>query len=219
MRKFRNSPAKDTEPDSLETAGQLPEPSGKQSAFGREAVSTILLLVVAILIALFIKAFVVQPYIVDGESMQPTLMDSDRLLVDKIPRTIARIDHHQYVPKRGAIIIFNQSNLPNYVGTKQLVKRVVGLPGERVVVGQNRITIYNSAHPNGFNPDTPDGYPVNAQLTTGNIDITLGPHQIFVCGDNRSNSEDSRYFGPVNLDNVVGKLVLRIFPLGQAKKF
>jgi signal peptidase I len=166
-----------------------------------------------------IKAFIVQPYIVDGESMKPTLQNEDRLIVNKLPRTLARIDHHPYIPERGSIIVFNQNNLPNYAGTKQLIKRVVGLPGDRVVVNDGHITIYNSAHPKGFNPDIPDGFPVNAQITTGNIDVTLGPKEIFVCGDNRQNSEDSRYFGPVNVDNIVGKLVLRIMPFSQAKRF
>jgi len=188
-------------------------------SLGRQTLSTVLLFAAAILVAFGIKAFIVQPYIVDGESMKPTLQNDDRLIVNKIPRTLARIDGHPYIPKRGDIIIFNQTNLPNYIGTKQLIKRVVGLPGDRVVVGEGKVTIYNSAHPKGFNPDLPDGYPVNAQITTGNIDLTLGAHQIFVCGDNRQNSEDSRYFGPVDVKNIVGKLVLRIMPFSQTKKF
>ncbi|HVX58488.1 MAG TPA: signal peptidase I [Candidatus Saccharimonadales bacterium] len=193
--------------------------SQQPPTLGRQTLSTLALFAAAVLVAFTIKAYVIQPYIVDGESMQPTLLNGDRLIVDKIPRTLARIDGHQYVPKRNDIVIFNQSNLPNYVGTKQLIKRVIGLPGDRVVVGDGHITIYNSANPKGFNPDTPDGYPLNAQITSGNIDLTLSAHQIFVCGDNRANSEDSRYFGPVSLNNVVGKLVLRIMPFSQAKKF
>lgn len=192
-----------------------PEPP----SFSRQTLSTLALFVAAILVAFTIKAYIIQPYIVDGESMQPTLQNGDRLIVDKIPRTLARIDSHQYIPKRNDIVIFNQNNLPNYIGTKQLIKRVVGLPGDRVVINDGHITIYNSANPKGFNPDIADGYPLNAQITSGDINLTLGSHEIFVCGDNRANSEDSRYFGPVNLDNVVGKLVLRIMPFGQAKKF
>lgn len=212
----------DPNPESTESlkVKSVPKPSrGPVPSLGRQAVSTIVLFAIAILVAFGIKAFIVQPYIVDGESMKPTLQDEDRLIVNKIPRTLARIDGHQYIPKRGDIIIFNQNNLPNYIGTKQLIKRVVGLPGDRVVVGEGKVTIYNSAHPKGFNPDIPDGYPVNAQITTGDVDLTLGPHQIFVCGDNRQNSEDSRYFGPVNANNIVGRLVLRIMPFSQAKRF
>lgn len=199
---------------------KLRRPHSSQSPdFGRQVLSTVFLFAAAILVAFFIKGFIVQPYIVDGESMKPTLQDGDRLIVNKIPRTIARIDHHAYIPKRDSIIVFNQSNLPNYVGTKQLIKRVVGLPGDRVVVKDAHITIYNSAHPKGFNPDIADGYPVDAQITSGNKDLTLGPNEIYVCGDNRQFSEDSRIFGPVNVNNIVGELVLRIMPFSQTKKF
>lgn len=209
-------------PENIESAkvNKLERSKGPQlPGFGRQTLSTASLFIAAILVAFLIKGFIIQPYIVDGESMKPTLQDGDRLIVDKIPRTIARIDNHQYVPKRGDIVIFNQSNLPNYIGTKQLIKRVVGLPGDRVVVGDGHVTIYNQSHLKGFNPDQADGYPVNAQITSGNIDLTLGPHEIFVCGDNRQYSEDSRYFGPVSLNNIVGKLVLRIMPFSQTKKF
>jgi signal peptidase I len=213
--------SQDTRPEDTESQqiGKSHPEQAKPAGLARQTVSTIVLFAAAILVAFMIKAFIVQPYIVDGESMKPTLQNEDRLIVNKLPRTLARIDHHPYIPERGSIIVFNQNNLPNYAGTKQLIKRVVGLPGDRVVVSDGHITIYNSAHPKGFNPDIPDGYPVNAQITTGNIDVTLGPKEIFVCGDNRQNSEDSRYFGPVNVDNIVGKLVLRIMPFSQAKRF
>lgn len=185
----------------------------------RSAASTILTIVAAAAIALFIAAFIVQSYQVDGQSMETTLQNNDRLIVDKVPRTWARITSHDYVPKRGSIIVFNQSGISATGGEKQLIKRVIGLPGERVVVGGGSITIYNSQNPSGFNPDKLGIYSIAATDTAGEVDLTLGPHEIFVCGDNRSNSEDSRYFGPVNVHNVVGKLVLRILPISHAQKY
>jgi signal peptidase I len=95
----------------------------------------------------------------------------------------------------------------------------MALPGERVVVNNNVVTVYNKEHPNGFQPDKTLPYGKVIPDTTGNIDITLGKNQIFVCGDNRSNSLDSRSFGPVDLKNVVGKLVFRLLPLSHAEKF
>jgi len=184
-----------------------------------QIVSVAIVLASAILLALLIKAFLFQPYIVDGQSMETTLQDNDRLIVNKIPRTIARIDSHAYIPQRGDIIIFNQSGLPGYTGEKQLIKRVIGLPGDHVVIKDGAITIYNASDPHGFNPDTSLHYRISSPITIGDIDLTLGQNQIFVCGDNRNNSEDSRYFGPVNVNNVVGKLALRILPLGQAERF
>jgi signal peptidase I len=184
-------------------------------------ISTALLFLLAPVIALCIAAFVIQSYQVDGESMETTLQNSDRLIVDKLPRTLARITHHDYIPARGNIIIFNESGLPDSgpTGQKQLIKRVIGLPGERVVIQNGYITIYNNAHPRGFNPDKTTGYGITASTTAGDVDLTLGPNQLFVCGDNRTNSEDSRFFGPVDASQVVGRLVLRLLPASHLEKF
>jgi signal peptidase I len=204
------------------TPSGSPEPETPGGEGLKSILSTVLLLVGALVIALSIAAFVIQSYQVDGESMETTLQNNDRLIVDKIPRTMARITNHPYVPHRGDIIIFNQTGILDSRGNeqKQLIKRVIGLPGERVVVKEGHITVYNSAHPNGFDPDTSSGYKIAATVTPGDqINFTLGKDEIFVCGDNRPNSEDSRYFGPVNVNNIVGKLVLRIFPLGKAQRF
>lgn len=184
----------------------------------RNVVSTIWLFLAALLIAVLLNTFIIQSYQVDGQSMEKTLHDGDRLIVDKIPRTLARIDGHQYVPKRGDIIIFNQQGLPGFSGEKQLIKRVVGLPGDHVVVADGHITIYNAQHPGGFNPDTTGDYHID-QLTGLPYDGVLKGDELFVCGDNRGNSEDSRSFGPIKTDQVVAKLVLRIFPINDARGF
>jgi signal peptidase I len=181
--------------------------------------SLFLFLIIPIGVALILTAFVIQSYQVDGQSMETTLQDHDRLIVSKIPRTFARLTHHNYVPNRGDIIVFNQSGLPDIYYQKQLIKRIIGLPGERVVIKNGSITIYNQAHPKGFNPDTQDGYNIRAQTTEGDIDVTLQPDEVFVCGDNRGNSEDSRYFGPINVNTIVGKLVVRILPLNNTEIF
>lgn len=185
----------------------------------RSIVSTGLLFLLAPLIAIFIAAFIVQSYQVDGQSMETTLQNDDRLIVEKWPRTWARITGHAYVPGRGDIIIFNQSGLDPSGANKQLIKRVIGLPGERVVVKDNAITIYNQEHPGGFNPDKAGAYTIAAPLTPGDVDLTLKSGEIFVSGDNRTNSEDSRYFGPVNTNQIVGKLAFRIVPLNKAQRF
>lgn len=196
-----------------------PAVPSRRTGLRRELLSTFFLFAFAILTALFIKAYLIQPYVVEGQSMESTLQDRDRLLVNKLPRTLSRISGHSYIPHRGDIIIFNQSGLPGHIGEKQLIKRVVGLPGEKVVVKDGRITIYNSSQPAGFNPDVSGGYVVSALLTPGNINIPVGSNQVFVVGDNRSNSEDSRYFGPVSSNDIVGKLTFRILPLNKATHY
>jgi signal peptidase I len=188
----------------------------------REALSLIGVLVTALAVALCLIAFVFQSYQVDGPSMQNTLQNANRLIVWKLPRTWARITGHTYIPKRGDIVVFTQSGLAAYgqQDTKQLIKRVIGLPGDRLVVKNNAYTIYNKQYPNGFDPDKT--LPYHAQITevtTGNQDITLGKDQIFVSGDNRTNSLDSRSFGPINASQIVGKLAVRVLPLSESERF
>jgi signal peptidase I len=184
----------------------------------RNLLSTIGLFLSALIIALLLNTFVIQSYQVDGQSMETTLQNGDRLIVNKIPRTFSRIDGHQYVPKRGDIIIFNQQGLPGFAGQKQLIKRVIGLPGDHVVVSGGQITIYNAQHPEGFDPDTSGDYRIS-QPTNIPYDGVLSKDELFVCGDNRGNSEDSRIFGPIKTNQIVAKLVLRILPLGKTQSF
>ncbi|HUB93035.1 MAG TPA: signal peptidase I [Verrucomicrobiae bacterium] len=178
---------------------------------------TIGVLLLAPIIAILLTAFVFQSYQVDGPSMQNTLHNNDRLIVWKLPRTWARITGHQYVPKRGDIVILTESGLSNYgdtQDTKQLVKRVIGLPGDHIVIKNGAITIYNKQYPNGFNPDTTLPYGKNGAIpsTDNNLDITLSSDELFVCGDNRGDSLDSRIFGPIKTNQIIGKLIVRIYP-------
>src|SRR6185312_164075 len=148
---------------------------------------------------------------------------SDKLIIWKVPRSWARITGHPYIPARGDVIVFSESGLSQFGqdDTKQLIKRVIGLPGDRVVVRDGKYVIYNKSHPDGFNPDVTLPYGKNIPATPAGTfnDVTLGKNQLFVSGDNRPDSLDSRAFGPINADQVIGKLVLRVFPLGAAKTF
>ena len=187
----------------------------------RDALSIVGVLLAALVLAWGLISFVFQSYEVDGPSMQTTLHDKDHLVVWKVSRTWARVTGHQYVPNRGDIIVFNEPGLADFgqSADKQLIKRVIGLPGERVVVKNGVVIIYNNAHPDGYQPDKTLPYGNVIPVTSGNIDITLKSNQIFVCGDNRPDSLDSRVFGPVDVNNIVGKLVLRVLPLNEAKTF
>lgn len=179
--------------------------------------STVGILLLAPIIAILLTAFVFQSYQVDGPSMQNTLHDNDRLIVWKLPRTWSRLTGHQYVPKRGDIVILTESGLSNYgdtQDTKQLVKRVIGLPGDHIVIKNGVITIYNKEHPNGFAPDKTLPYGANGAIpsTDNNLDVTLSSTQLFICGDNRGDSLDSRIFGPIQTNQIIGKLVMRLYP-------
>lgn len=201
---------------------QPPEPPPQKDNEGvKNVISTIAILVIAPLIALCLTAFVFQSYEVDGPSMETTLQNNDRLIVLKLPRTWAKITGHPYIPHRTDIIIFSKSDMYDFEGEgkKQLIKRVIGLPGERVVVKDGFITLYNKEHPDGFQPDKSLSYGSVITNTTGNIDLTVGENEVFVCGDNRNNSLDSRAFGTVDAKDIVGKLSLRLIPFNKAKTF
>jgi len=188
----------------------------------REILSTIGVLAAALLVAFAFIVFVFQSYQVSGPSMQQTLQDQDRLIVWKLPRSWARLTGHPYIPSRGDIVIFTESGLAQFGqdNTKQLIKRVIGLPGDHVVVANNTITIYNKQHPKGFQPDKTLPYGSHiTQPAQQNVDVTLGKDQLFVCGDNRTNSLDSRFFGPINANQLIGKLAVRVLPLSQAERF
>lgn len=153
--------------------------------------------------------------------MENTLQNQDKLIIWKIPRTWARITGHNYIPQRGEIIVFNESDDIKHEqsGKKQLIKRVVALPGEKVVVKDGAITVYNEQSPGGFQPDKTMSYGKDIPYTSGDVKYTLAEDQIFVVGDNRPDSLDSRSFGPIKADQVVGTLVLRVFPVSEARTF
>lgn len=197
------------------------EPNKPQHSTSREFFSFAGIIFTAVVVALLMTTFVFRSYQVEGQSMQNTLQNTDKLIIWKVPRSWARVTRHAYVPSRGDVVVFNESGLSQFgqEDSKQLIKRVIGLPGDRVVVQNNSITVYNKENPSGFNPDTTLGYGKNLPATSGAIDITLGSHQLFVCGDNRPYSLDSRTFGPINTSQVVGKLIVRVFPITKAEIF
>lgn len=188
----------------------------------KSVVTTLAILLIAPILALFITAFVFQSYEVDGPSMEPTLHTSDRLIVWKVGRSWSRITGNDYIPPRGTVVVFVKRGEFDFGSDKekQLIKRIIGLPGERVIVKDGTITVYNDARPEGFNPK--DDIAVDFETsgeTIGDVDITVGPGEIFVVGDHRDNSQDSRSFGAVPVKDIVGTMSARILPLSKAQKF
>ena len=201
-------------PDNLPT----PEPDHKF----REFLSTLGIIIIAPLVALFLTAFVFQSYQVDGPSMETTLQDRDRLIVTKISRTWSRITGESYIPKRYDVIVFNHTGEygdEQFVTEKQLIKRVVGIPGDRVVVKDGIVTIFNAQRPEGFLVDREGPEKNTINYTPGNIEETVKEGEVYVMGDNRENSLDSRSFGTVRAQDIVGRLSIRIYPFDKANKF
>lgn len=182
--------------------------------------STLSILIIAPLVAILLTAYVFQSFEVDGPSMEETLQDGDRLIVLKTGKTWASVTGETFLPQRGDIVIFNETSNNELAAHRQLIKRVLAVPGERVVVRGGSITVYNDEFPGGFNPDKGSEWEENVKTsTTGSADFTVEPNKVFVVGDNRANSLDSRAFGPVSTDNILGTLALRIYPFDKFESF
>lgn len=159
---------------------------------------------VAIFIGIFvfivipIRIYIAEPYVVDGRSMDPTFATGDYLIIDKI-------SYKFQLPKRNSVVVLNATNAnePN----KSFIKRIIGLPGETVVVKGDEVKIINSENPNGFTID--QSYITHSGKI--NYQKTLAGDEYFVMGDNRLESYDSRYWGALNKKYITGKPVLRLF--------
>ncbi|MCH1964657.1 signal peptidase I [Paeniclostridium sordellii] len=139
---------------------------------------------------------------VSGKSMNTTLNDKDYLVINKLA-------YLKKDPKRGDIIVF-KSNLVDYDGNnKDLIKRVIGLPGDKLKIKNGKVYVNN------------EEFDTNNIYTSGDIDIVVPKNNVFVMGDNRGDSVDSRNkeVGVVNIDNIVGKVFCRLYPLEKFKIF
>ncbi len=161
--------------------------------------------ILALGIALFIRFFVAAPYVVSGASMEPTFENWHYLIIDRVSYDIGS-------PQRGDVIVFG---LPSDT-SRALIKRVIGLPGETVVLSgpDPTVTIINKDHPTGFVLQEPYLDPQNYGGTT-DMKVVLGPNQYFVLGDNRKVSADSRVWGILPRQDIVGRVFLRLYPLND----
>lgn len=180
----------------------------------------IIFVVLVMLGTLFINTFLFRSFNVVGPSMEGTLHTGDRLIVNRIPVAIAQLKNQSYTPTRGEIIVFKNPRYVAGAADMNLVKRVIAFAGERVVVKDGTLTVYNTAHPDGFHPDDTTVGP--GSPTSGDIDITVPDQEIFVAGDHRegNNSLDSRNgLGTVPLYDVIGPAEFRIWPLTKLEHF
>ena len=167
-----------------------------------ESPGKLLALIIAILLAVkIIQGFVIQPFLVDGESMLPTLESGELLIIDKLIYDVNNL-------KTGDVIVFRHVKDDQYDG-EFFIKRLIGIPGDRVVVNRGVTTIYNEANPNGkvLNESF-----VRYTDFMKDFDITLGKDEYVAFGDNRAESYDSRSWGTLYKKDIAGKAVFRLFP-------
>ncbi len=164
--------------------------------------------IISFLIILPIRYFLIQPFYVQGASMEPNFYNDEYLIVDEISYTFRE-------PRRGEIIVFRYPKNPQ----EYFIKRIIGLPGETVQIKDGKVIIYNAEHPQGTT--LKEGYlkPGMRTNSTSEEKIELGPNEFFVLGDNRNASKDSRFFGPVNRSFIIGRVFLRGWPFNRIDVF
>jgi signal peptidase I len=154
-------------------------------------------IILAVLIVLPIRLFLAQPFVVEGESMHPTFENGNYLIVDEL-------SYHFEAPKRGDVIVFRYPGNPSIF----YIKRIIGLPGESVSINHGKVTITKT---DGTKLTLDESYVV-AEDATYSKTVNLGPEQYFVLGDNRPNSSDSRVWGALPANDIVGRPILRLLP-------
>ena len=178
---------------------------------------TIQIVVLSLIIILPVRAYVAQPYIVSGASMDNTLQNGNYLIINEISYRFEE-------PKRGDVIVFKTppaglelQRLP-LTKTVYYIKRIIGLPGETVEINGDKIKIYNKENPDGKVLSEPYVYinsSVPSQFSQIQSKTTLKSGEYFVMGDNRHNSSDSRLWGVLPEKNIVGKTFVRLFPFNE----
>jgi len=179
-------------------------PGGTGPDVRRSALEWFLLVAAAVLIAIVVRAFVFQAFYIPSESMVPTLQVGDRVLVNKL-------SYRLHDPRRGDVVVFRAPPAAAAGDVKDLVKRVVGLPGDRIEGRDGHVFV------NGRRirePYLPEGV---RSRDFGPVDVPRDGY--FVLGDNRPFSKDSTYFGPITRSAIVGRVFIRIWPLGRFRVF
>lgn len=161
---------------------------------------------VAVVSVFLIRTFLVQPFLVSGASMAPSFSSGDYLLVDELT-------YHLREPERGEVVVFSYLD----GGSTYFIKRIIGLPGETVDVQGNKVMVFTEEHPEGF--ILTEDYLPPGTVTSGGVSLKLQAEEYFVLGDNRSYSFDSRSWGVLKAQDIVGLARLRLWPLGSLRAF
>lgn len=178
-------------------------------SFFSQVFELIKIVVISLAIIIPIRYYLIQPFYVKGASMEPTFYDQEYLIVNEV-------GYRLNPPQRGDVVVFRYPRDPQ----EYFIKRIVGLPGEKVQVKDGRVIVYNQAN-NWQGATLNENYLPKDLRTYGMNDdiITLNSEEYYVLGDNRNASKDSRVFGPVNKSFLIGRVWLRGFPFSRAQYF
>ncbi len=179
---------------------EIKTPDEPKESTGQSIWEFVRFAIIAVIIVIPIRVFIAQPFIVSGSSMFPTFENGQYLVVDEISYRLGYI-------KRDDVVVFRYPNDT----TKFFIKRIIGLPNEIVDIKGNDVYITNKEHPEGLKLDQP--YVKNE--SSNETHFELKGDEYFVMGDNRSASSDSRYWGAVPRNLMVGRAFLRLLPVNK----
>lgn len=196
--------------------------NGKESYYGVGSfiVEIIKVFFWAVIIILPIRLFLFQPFFVQGASMEPNFEDGEYLIINELGYketdvNLAGSHFFTVAPfkelQRGDITVFRYPKNPKQF----FIKRVIALPGETITIRDGKVIIANADNPAGFILDESE-YVSPELKTTGEMMRTLKDNEYFVLGDNRGSSHDSRSWGPLPKKNIIGKVLLRAWPVKRA---
>lgn len=168
---------------------------------------TIRVVIVSLILIFVVRSFIIQPFFVKGSSMEPNFEDGDYLIVNEIGYRLEE-------PKRGDVIIFRYPNDPS----EYFIKRIIALPGETVQIENGAVKIFNAEHPQGFVLDE-SAYLSDSVVTTGSDLEELSDTEYYVLGDNRGASSDSRRWGVLDKNYIIGKAWVRAWPFDSISVF
>jgi len=174
----------------------------------------------AFIIIVPIRVFLFQPFFVQGASMEPNFENNQYLIVNEFGYKQTTIGNDLFTIKpfkqlgRQQVVVFRYPKNPSQF----FIKRVIGLPGEKIEIKNNQVVIFNKENPNGFVLDESAYLPASNKTTGDNV-FTLKDNEYFVMGDNRMFSSDSRVWGPVPESDIVGGALLRAWPLDKISIF
>ncbi len=163
-------------------------------------------IIIALIVALPVRFFIAEPFIVNGASMDPTFSTGQFLIVDRLSYRLGE-------PKRGDVVVFEYPNNPSVY----YIKRIIGLPNEVVNIKNGKVSIVNDKNPDGIQLNEP--YIDASHVSVDTLNEALGPTEYFVMGDNRSQSSDSRVWGPLDRSFIVGRPIVRLLPVTEANVF
>ncbi len=165
------------------------------------------IVVISLAIIIPVRYYLIQPFFVRGASMEPNFDNGQYLVINEVGYRFEE-------PNRGEVIVFKYPPDPS----QYYIKRIIGLPEEVVEIKDGQVIIYNQEYPEGMILDESDYLP-EGKITQGRIHLKLGGSQYFVLGDNRQASSDSRQWGALPREYIVGRVWLRAWPFDEAKVF